>query len=110
MLDYKTDFVKLGDEDLLIERHKPQLMLYKDALENGLNRKVDKVVIYSTSLSKEIIIEKNLTLNLSIKGNRSLISKAVGNLLSNAVHYSPEGERIKIFSKKEVQCIRLKWK
>ena len=50
---------------------------------------------------KEIIIEKNLTLNLSIKGNRSLISKAVGNLLSNAVHYSPEGERIKIFSKKE---------
>ena len=50
---------------------------------------------------KEIIIEKNLTLSLSIKGNRSLISKAVGNLLSNAVHYSPEGERIKIFSKKE---------
>ncbi len=50
---------------------------------------------------KEIIIEKNLTLSLSIKGNRSLISKAVGNLLSNAVHYSPEGEHIKIFSKKE---------
>ena len=59
LLDYKTDFVKLGDEDLLIERHKPQLMLYKEALENGLNRKVDKVVIYSTSLGKEIIVEQN---------------------------------------------------
>ena len=58
LLDYKTDFAKPGDENVLIERHKPQLMLYKEALENGLNRKVDKVVIYSTSLSKEIIIEK----------------------------------------------------
>ena len=58
LLDYKTDFAKPGDEEILIERHKPQLMLYKQALENSLNRKVDKVVIYSTSLSKEIIIEK----------------------------------------------------
>ncbi len=58
LLDYKTDFAKPGDEEILIERHKPQLMLYKQALENGLNRKVDKVVIYSTSLAKEIIIEK----------------------------------------------------
>ena len=58
LLDYKTDFARPGDEEILIERHKPQLMLYKQALENGLNRKVDKVVIYSTSLSKEIIVEK----------------------------------------------------
>ena len=56
LLDYKTDFAKPGDEELLIERHKPQLMLYKEALENGLNRKVDKVVIYSTGLGKEIPI------------------------------------------------------
>ena len=59
LLDYKTDFAKPGDEEILIERHKPQLMLYKEALENGLNRKVDKVLIYSTSLAKEIIIEQN---------------------------------------------------
>lgn len=58
LLDYKTDFAKPGDEEILVERHKPQLMLYKEALENGLNRKVDKVYIYSTSLSKEIIVEK----------------------------------------------------
>ena len=59
LLDYKTDFAKPGDEKILIEKHKPQLMLYKEALENGLNRKVDKVYIYSTGLKKEIIVEDN---------------------------------------------------
>lgn len=75
LLDYKTDFVlqkepvHLGqdtkeidrdvpsdEEEVLINRHKPQLMLYKEALENGLNRKVDRVLIYSTGLGKEILI------------------------------------------------------
>ena len=64
LLDYKTDFVaqkepvQMGqkEEKKLIERHKPQLMLYKDALESGLNRKVDRVWIYSTGLGKEILI------------------------------------------------------
>lgn len=56
LLDYKTDFAKLGDEEILKERHKKQLMLYKEALENGLNRKVDRVYIYSTGLAKEILL------------------------------------------------------
>ena len=56
LLDYKTDFAKEGEEEILISRHKPQLMLYKEALEKGLNRKVDKVFIYSTGLGKEIEI------------------------------------------------------
>ena len=75
LLDYKTDFVvqketvQMGqnpkrtgpngasDEEMLINRHKPQLMLYKEALENGLNRKVDRVLIYSTGLGKEILVK-----------------------------------------------------
>ena len=75
LLDYKTDFVaqkepvpmgqnpkRTGpngarDEEMLINRHKPQLMLYKEALENGLNRKVDRVWIYSTGLGKEILVK-----------------------------------------------------
>ena len=75
LLDYKTDFVaqkepvpmgqnpkRTGpngarDEEMLINRHKPQLMLYKEALENGLNRKVDRVLIYSTGLGKEILVK-----------------------------------------------------
>ena len=61
LLDYKTDFVEqkepvqMGQE--LINRHKPQLMLYKEALENGLNRKVDRVWIYSTGLGKKILVD-----------------------------------------------------
>ena len=54
LLDYKTDFIKVGQEAELIERHKPQLMIYKQALESALDRKVDKVYIYSTALGKEL--------------------------------------------------------
>ena len=54
LLDYKTDFAKPGDEEILKDRHKEQLMLYKQALESGLERKVDRVYIYSTGLGKEI--------------------------------------------------------
>lgn len=57
LLDYKTDFVNEGEEKILIDRHKPQLMLYKRALESGINKKVDKIYIYSTKLGKEILIE-----------------------------------------------------
>lgn len=75
LLDYKTDFVaqkepvQMGqnpkrtgpngasDEEMLINRHKPQLMLYKEALENGLNRKVDRIWIYSTGLGREILVK-----------------------------------------------------
>ena len=55
MLDYKTDFVD-KDEEELKEKYKSQLYLYKKALENSLNRKVDKCYIYSTYLGKEIEI------------------------------------------------------
>ena len=53
LVDYKTDFIKKGEEDILIKRYKPQLTLYKEALENALNKKVKKIYIYSTVLGKE---------------------------------------------------------
>ena len=59
LLDYKTDFVHAGEEEKLIERHKPQLMIYKQALENALNKKVSKVYIYSTVLGKELEVLTN---------------------------------------------------
>ena len=75
LLDYKTDFVNdmnkdgldemltnseefvESGENLLISRHRPQLMLYKEALECCLNRKVSRVYIYSTGLGREILVE-----------------------------------------------------
>ena len=57
LLDYKTDYVQEGEEEILIKRHSPQLMLYKQALENALNRTVDKIYIYSTVLGKKVEIK-----------------------------------------------------
>ena len=48
LVDYKTDYVEKGEEQKLIDKYKKQLELYKEALEKALNRKADKVLIYST--------------------------------------------------------------
>ena len=56
LVDYKTDFVENADEKILVNKYKTQLDLYKMALEKSLNKKVDKVFIYSTYLDKQIII------------------------------------------------------
>lgn len=56
LLDYKTDYVKNGNEIELIEKYKSQLELYKEALEKSLDKKVDKIYIYSVCLGKEIEI------------------------------------------------------
>lgn len=52
LVDYKTDYVE--DEKELIEKYSEQLNLYKDAIQRALNKKVDKTIIYSTYLQKEI--------------------------------------------------------
>ena len=50
LVDYKTDYVQKDEEQKLIDKYKEQLNLYKEALENSLGRKVNKVLIYSTLL------------------------------------------------------------
>lgn len=52
LVDYKTDYVQ--NENELIEKYKEQLNLYKKALEGALKKQVEKVIIYSTYLQKEI--------------------------------------------------------
>ena len=52
LVDYKTDFAL--NEENLIEKYKKQLEIYKMALEEGLDKKVSEVYIYSLFLDKEI--------------------------------------------------------
>lgn len=52
LVDYKTDYVEKGQGQILIDKYKEQLNLYRQALEQALNRKVDKVLIYSTLLGE----------------------------------------------------------
>ena len=56
LVDFKTDYVEDRNEQILIEKYKVQLKLYKKALEEALQKKVDKIYIYSTYLEKEIEI------------------------------------------------------
>ena len=57
LVDYKTDYVENGQESNLIEKYRKQLEIYKDALENALNRKVDKIGIYSLYLNKMLFLD-----------------------------------------------------
>ena len=54
-MDYKTDNV--GNEDILINRYKSQLMLYKKSLEMSTGKTVQAVYIYSFALGKEISLK-----------------------------------------------------
>ena len=54
LVDYKTDNIKTGEEDSLINRHKEQLFLYKKALETATKKEVKEIYLYSTCLDKEI--------------------------------------------------------
>ena len=54
LVDYKTDYVEKGKENTLVEKYEKQLELYQKALEEALNKKVDKKYIYSVYLGKKI--------------------------------------------------------
>ena len=56
LVDYKTDYVEKDKEELLVEKYKEQLNLYKEALEQSLNKKVEEVGIYSLYLNEFIKI------------------------------------------------------
>lgn len=56
LIDYKTDRIGRGQEDILVKRYKVQLDYYKRALEQMVKRPVKEMVIYSLTLQKEIWI------------------------------------------------------
>ena len=56
LIDYKTDYVEAGKEYELIKKYKVQLKLYKSALEQALEKKVENAYIYSLYLNKEILV------------------------------------------------------
>ena len=57
LVDYKTDFVKDGNEESLVNKYLNQLKIYKEALEEALDKKVSEVYIYSLYLDKEIEVK-----------------------------------------------------
>lgn len=57
LVDYKTDYVESGKEDELQEKYRDQLILYRRALEEALQKKVRKTYLYSTYLGKALEIK-----------------------------------------------------
>lgn len=58
LVDYKTDYVKKGKEQELIEKYKKQLELYCKAIEEANKKTVSKIYIYSVYLGREIEYKK----------------------------------------------------
>ncbi len=56
LMDYKTDSLKAGQEQVLVQRYEKQMQLYKEALEYMLEKPVVASVLYSFSLGKEIYL------------------------------------------------------
>ena len=54
LVDYKTDCIQQGNEKYLVDKYQKQLMIYQQALENALHKKVTEVYIYSLHLNKAI--------------------------------------------------------
>ena len=54
LMDYKTDRIKAGEEQKLVERYSSQLKYYKETLERITGKKVVETYIYSFALDKEI--------------------------------------------------------
>lgn len=52
LLDYKTDRIKEGEESILLDRYKTQMLYYKLALEQMFGKKVKNTLIYSFALQK----------------------------------------------------------
>ena len=59
LLDYKTDYVEAGREDVLVDRYKTQLLWYKRALEQMTGKRVKETLIYSFGVSKTLVVDKN---------------------------------------------------
>ena len=54
LVDYKTDYVEKGKENELVEKYRKQLEIYRKALEQALEKNVEKCYIYSVYLEKLI--------------------------------------------------------
>ena len=58
LVDYKTDRVRRGQEQKLINLYHVQLEDYAQALERMTGKKVKEKIIYSFTLHKEIVLQE----------------------------------------------------
>ena len=54
LVDYKTDRIKKGEETVLLERYRLQMIYYARALSQITGLHVKEAILYSLSLQEEI--------------------------------------------------------
>ena len=54
LVDYKTDRIREGEETVLLDRYRLQLIYYRRALEQITGKTVRQAFLYSQALQKEI--------------------------------------------------------
>ena len=54
LVDYKTDRIQKGQEAVLLERYRLQMIYYARALLQITGKRVKEAIIYSLALQKEI--------------------------------------------------------
>ncbi len=59
LIDYKTDYLLAGQERLLLDRYRTQMLYYKLALEQVWGGKVDRIYLYSYVLGEFIALEED---------------------------------------------------
>ena len=57
LIDYKTDHIREGEEQLLLDRYHKQMLYYKTALSMLVKKPVTKISIYSFALKKYIEVK-----------------------------------------------------
>ena len=58
LMDYKTDALPSGGDNILIKRYHVQMEFYRRALESITGKKVKETILYSFSLGKEIPLDR----------------------------------------------------
>ena len=59
LLDYKTDYVVLGEEEKVIDRYRVQIKYYKDAVEKITGKRVKESYLYLFGINKAVEVNLN---------------------------------------------------
>ncbi|WP_300381474.1 helicase-exonuclease AddAB subunit AddA [Clostridium sp.] len=54
LIDYKTDYVKLGEEEKVINKYKIQIKYYKEAVEKVTGKRVKEAYLYLFSINEQV--------------------------------------------------------
>jgi len=102
MLEVTSELTNIVEKLLMLARMNPARLR-----KNFESVDVDEIITHSIDVYSLALQEKNIEFSydgaehLNIKGDESLISQAISNILDNAVNFTPEGGKISVLLRGE---------